>query len=96
MLELQTLDPRTISSWQIPCREDEDSHNDDDGDDDDDDDDDGDGDGDVMNRNSSLESPVLLVMRMIIWIYNIFSIGSKKNEVFTLHHSCTQEVPSHL
>ena len=52
MLELQTLDPRTISSWQIPCREDEDGHNDDDGEDDDDDDDD-----DVMNRNGSLESP---------------------------------------
>ena len=56
MLELQTLDPRTISSWQIPCRGDEDSHNDDDGDDDGDDGDDGDDD-DVMNRSGSLESP---------------------------------------
>ena len=48
----------------------------------DDDDDDGDDDGDVMNRSGSLESPVLLVMRMIIWIYNIFSIGSKKTRFY--------------
>ena len=45
-----------------------------------------------MNRNGSLESPVLLVMRMIIWIYNIFSIGSKKNEVLpciiAVHRKC--------